>query len=101
MENTVRLAASRYAPVVLALAAFELDLRAWPAQADPGPSPEIRVNSTVPPELNPPFLKISGGAPGAAPGRAAAVAGREFRAQNWPAGPQLGKRNQRDTPSSR
>ena len=100
MENAVRLAASRYVPVVLALAVFELDLRAWPAQADPGPGPEIRVSSTVPPELNPPFLKTSGGAPDATPAQAAAFAWQEFIALNWPAGPQQGKADQRDTPSS-
>ncbi|MFL5335519.1 MAG: hypothetical protein ACJ8H8_20615 [Geminicoccaceae bacterium] len=104
MENAIRLAASRYVPVVLALAAFGLDLRAWPAQADAGaqadPGPAIRVNSTVPPELNPPFLHKTGGAPDATPAQAAAFAWQEFIALNWPAGPQLGKRNQRDTPSS-
>ncbi len=56
----------------------------------------ITVNSQVPSELNP----TSGGAPTATPDQAAAFAWQEFIALNWPAGPQTGQPNQRDTPSS-
>ncbi len=69
-----------------------------PAQADgktQAPIP-IAVTSQVPNELNP----DNGGAPDATPEQAAAFAWQEFIALNWPAGPQEGKPNQRDTPST-
>ncbi len=56
----------------------------------------ITVTSQVPSELNP----DNGGAPNATPEQASAFAWQEFIALNWPAGPQEGKPNQRDTPSS-
>jgi hypothetical protein len=56
----------------------------------------IVVSSKVPGELNP----DGGGAPSATPEQAAAFAWQEFIALNWPAGPQEGKPNQRDTPST-
>ncbi|MDP9193805.1 MAG: hypothetical protein M3P06_19090 [Acidobacteriota bacterium] len=67
------------------------------------PSPSIVVSSAVPAELNGPFNAgppITGGAPNATPAQAAAFAWNEFIALNWPAGPQAGQNNQRDTPSS-
>jgi hypothetical protein len=57
---------------------------------------DITINSQVPSELNP----TNGGAPNATPDQAAAFAWQEFIALNWPAGPQNGQPNQRDTPSS-
>jgi hypothetical protein len=65
--------------------------------------PPIIVNSSVPSELNPPFVAgppSTGGAPAATPEQAAAFAWQEFIALNWPAGPQESKPNQRETPSS-
>lgn len=65
--------------------------------------PSIVVSSTVPLELNPPFIAgppMTGGAPNATPAQAAAFAWNEFIALNWPAGPQTGQVGQRDTPSS-
>jgi hypothetical protein len=63
----------------------------------------ITISSSVPSELNPPFRPgppASGGAPSATPAQAAAFAWQEFIALNWPAGPQQGEPDQRDTPSS-
>ena len=56
----------------------------------------ITITREVPSELNPGH----GGAPNATPEQSAAFAWQEFIALNWPAGPQEGKPNQRDTPSS-
>jgi hypothetical protein len=56
----------------------------------------ITITSQVPSELNP----DGGGAPNATPEQAAGFAWQEFIALNWPASPQEGKPNQRDTPSS-
>ena len=56
----------------------------------------IVISSKVPNELNP----ENGGAPNATPDQAAAFAWQEFIALNWPAGPQEGMPNQRDTPSA-
>jgi hypothetical protein len=92
MGNAVRLTLRRV-PVVLALAAFGAGLPAQPAPATEDLS--ITVSSTVPAELN----ASMGGAPTATPSQAAAFAWQEFIALNWPAGPQYGKPNQRDTPS--
>jgi hypothetical protein len=58
--------------------------------------PAITISSMVPSELN----AASGGAPNATPDQAAAFAWQEFIALNWPAGPQQGLYNQRDTPSA-
>jgi hypothetical protein len=63
----------------------------------------ITISSSVPNELNPPFTSgppSAGGAPSATPAQASAFAWQEFIALNWPAGPQQGQPNQRDTPSS-
>jgi hypothetical protein len=64
----------------------------------------ITVSPDVPNELNPPFdvnnVASPGGAPNASPEQAAAFAWQEFIALNWPAAPQNGQPNQRDTPSS-
>lgn len=64
-------------------------------------SPTISVSTAVPNELNPPYNLSSGtgGAPNATPDQAAAFAWQEFIALNWPAAPQQGQPNQRDTPS--
>lgn len=64
--------------------------------AAPQSSPPITISSSVPNELNP----SNGGAPNATPEQASAFAWQEFIALNWPAGPQQGLPNQRDTPSS-
>jgi hypothetical protein len=56
-------------------------------------TPTITISHDVPPD-------IEGGAPNATPEDAAAFAWDEFIALNWPAGPQDGQPNQRDTPSS-
>jgi hypothetical protein len=67
------------------------------------PSSGITISSAVPNELNPPFVAgppMSGGAPAATPAQAAAFAWQEFIALNWPAGPQTGQMNQRDTASA-
>jgi hypothetical protein len=72
---------------------------AVPASA---PGSAIVISSSVPNELNPPFVAgppSSGGAPAATYAQAAAFAWQEFIAVNWPAGPQNGQLNQRDTPS--
>lgn len=72
------------------------DLAAQPAAA-------VNISPMVPAELNPPFSPgppPTGGAPNATPEQAAAFAWQEFIALNWPAGPQQGKPNQRDTASS-
>lgn len=66
-------------------------------------APSITVTSTVPTELNPPFVpgaNGSGGAPAATPEQAAAFAWQEFIALNWPAGPQTGQQGQRGTASN-
>jgi len=55
----------------------------------------ITISSAVPSELNP----QSGGAPQATVDQAASFAWQEFIALNWPAGPQNGQPQQRDTPS--
>jgi hypothetical protein len=62
----------------------------------------ISVVPQVPGELNPPYISVSntGGAPNATPDQAAVFAWQEFIALSWPAGPQEGQSNQRDTPSS-
>ncbi len=63
----------------------------------------ISVSSTVPSDLNVPangLIPVGAGAPSATPEQAAAFAWQEFIALNWPAGPQEGKKGQRDTPSS-
>ncbi len=62
----------------------------------------ISVSPIVPNEINPPFDSSAGtgGAPNATPDQAAAFAWQEFIALNWPAGPQEGKPNQREAPSS-
>lgn len=65
-------------------------------EADAQTPVRTTVNSQVPSELNP----TNGGAPNATPEQAAAFAWQEFIALNWPAGPQNGQPNQRDTPSS-
>lgn len=73
------------------------------AGSDAQSVPAITISSVVPAELNPPFnpsSSQSGGAPNATPEQASAFAWQEFIALNWPAGPQEGKPNQRDTPSS-
>lgn len=64
-------------------------------------TPAIAVLPVVPNELNPPFNAAAktGGAPTATPEQAAAFAWQEFIALNWPAGPQQGKPNQRETAS--
>jgi hypothetical protein len=59
-------------------------------------TPSITVASMVPSELNP----DNGGAPKATPQQAAAFAWQEFIGLNWPAVPQRGQLNDRDTPSS-
>jgi hypothetical protein len=59
-------------------------------------SSAITVGSSVPSELNP----TGGGAPAATPAQASAFAWQEFIALNWPAGPQQGQPNQRDTASA-
>lgn len=56
----------------------------------------ITISPQVPSELNP----DQGGAPKATPEQSAAFAWQEFIALNWPAGPQEGKPNQRETPST-
>ena len=64
------------------------------------PIPPITISPIVPTELNPPFVQGangSGGAPNATPEQAAAFSWQEFIALNWPAGPQHGQPNQRDT----
>ena len=60
------------------------------------------MSPIVPTELNPPFDPTAGtgGAPAATPDQAAAFAWQEFISLNWPAGPQEGKPNQREAPSS-
>lgn len=65
-------------------------------------TPTITVSPVVPHELNPPYNSASGtgGAPNATPDQASAFAWQEFIALNWPAGPQQGMPNQRDTASS-
>jgi hypothetical protein len=66
-------------------------------------APPISISSSVPAELNPPFVAgppSTGGAPAATPEQASAFAWQEFIALNWPAGPQEGKLGQRDAPSS-
>ncbi len=78
-----------------------IGIRAAIVNAQPGPV--ITISRTVPNELNPPFAAggtLTGGAPNATPEQASAFAWQEFIALNWPAGPQEGKPNQRDTPSS-
>lgn len=74
-----------------------------------GPNPQaqttatIGISSSVPNELNPPFVDgptPTGGAPAATPAQAADFAWREFVALSWPAGPQAGNPGQRDTPST-
>ena len=58
--------------------------------------PPISITSDVPQDLNP----GGGGAPSASYAQAAAFAWQEFIALNWPAGPQEGKPDQRDAPST-
>ena len=73
------------------------------ALAVSAPGAAIVVASSIPNELNPPFVAgppMSGGAPAATPAQAAAFAWNEFIALNWPAGPQNGQVGQRDTPST-
>ena len=63
----------------------------------------ITISSTVPSELNPPYVpgpRVSGGAPDATPVQASDFAWQEFIALNWAAGPQAGLAGQRDAPSS-
>jgi len=72
------------------------------AKLNAQPALTITVSPAVPAELNPPFTASApqrGGAASATPEQAAAFAWQEFIALNWPAGPQQGKPNQRDTPS--
>jgi hypothetical protein len=59
-------------------------------------NPPFQITSTPPSELNP-----GGGGPAQASlQQAAEFAWQEFFALNWPAGPQSGQLNQRDTPST-
>src|SRR6476646_295649 len=86
---------------IISLASVVLALSPW--QAAGQSSSPITISSSVPNELNPPFNPgppSSGGAPAATPEQAVAFAWQEFIAVNWPAGPQNGQPNQRETPSS-
>jgi hypothetical protein len=77
-------------------------LSAFAGEATGQTAPPITISSSVPAELNPPFVPgppSTGGAPAATPEQASSFAWQEFIALNWPAGPQEGKPNQRDTPS--
>lgn len=85
--------------LIFGVAAFDSSIHAAARQS----APVIVVSPAVPNELNPPFKDGSpsmGGAPAATPAQSAAFAWQEFMALNWPAGPQQGQPNQRDTPSS-
>jgi hypothetical protein len=90
--------------ILLNLSIFAVAARDLSAlQAAGQSSPAIAVNSLVPNELNPPFNSgppSTGGASAATPAQAYAFAWQEFIALNWPAGPQHGQPNQRDTSSS-
>jgi hypothetical protein len=66
------------------------------ADSPTAPPTEITITREVPDELNP----KGGGAPSATPEQACVFAWHEFIALNWPAGPQEGKPNQRDTSSA-
>jgi hypothetical protein len=82
---------------VSAVSAVALHLLGQPAIGQSGPSITVPSTPPAPPsELNP----TGGGAPMATPEQASAFAWQEFIALNWPAGPQQGQPNQRDTPSS-
>ena len=83
--------------LIMALPAVALVLLGWSGPVDN--EPVIAVSSTIPDELNPPFIYNFGGAPNATPAQAAAFSWQEFIALNWPATKQSGMQNQRDTPS--
>lgn len=87
--------------IVLLCVLVFIGIRAAIVNAEP--AQVIIISPKVPNEVNPPFTfgdKPTGGASSATPEQASAFAWQEFIALNWPAGPQEGKPNQRETPSA-
>lgn len=81
----------------LAISPHNHTMRVHAATAPVPTAPPITIIPVVPAELNP----TSGGAPTASLQQAAAFAWQEFIALNWPAVPQTGALNTRDTPDNK
>jgi hypothetical protein len=97
MVHSTRRVVLQRVGLIMALPAVALVVLGWSGPVDN--EPVIAVSSTIPDELNPPFIYNFGGAPNATPAQAAACSWQEFIALNWPATKQSGMQNQRDTPS--
>src|SRR5271156_5418748 len=98
MGNSTRRIVLRRIALIMTPPALASILLGWSGQGND--EPVIRVSSTIPGELNPPFNDKFGGAPNATPEQAAAFSWQEFIALNWPATSQAGQQGQRETAST-